>query len=115
MDLFSNPMRYIPELKTFQEKGKPPQTCGSIGPGLGSEGSPAIDLDLHGVTVKQILDSAAIADSSTPQAAATRVHPPIGWVLRVRTDPVTGKSQDAWSFLVSAPRNWRALLAREKP
>ncbi len=111
MDLFANPARYIPELKTRQDKDKPPQACGGLGPGLGSESSAGIELDLHNVTIKQILDAAAVADSSLRQLAA-RTHPPAGWVLRWDTDPATGKQNNEWSFMVTVPRDWRSLLSR---
>lgn len=112
MDLFANPARYIPELKSWRDKDKPLQGCGSLGPGLGSESSAGIELDLHNVTVKQILDAVAVADSSLLELTSRRTQPPVGWVLRWQTDPATGKQKDEWSFMVTVPRNWRSLLGQ---
>jgi hypothetical protein len=111
MDLFANPARYVPELRAFQNRDKPLQACGGIGPGLGSSSSASIRLNLSNVTLKQILDAAATADSSLREQAATRTQPPVGWVLRSKIDP-DGKRKDEWSFMATVPHNWRALLAQ---
>jgi hypothetical protein len=107
MDVFSNPYRFIPQLKALRDRDKPVQACGNIGPGLGSA-SPKLDIALPGVTVRQILDAVAVADAAsalTSQANPPRL--PVGWVLRSRTDPQTGKRVDDWSFMAAVPRNWR--------
>jgi hypothetical protein len=111
MDLFSDPARYIPELQAFRDKGKPVRACGNIGPGLSSTSSARVDLDLHDLTVKQVLDSAAIADSSLRDQASIRTQPPVGWVLRYKTDPLTHERKDEWSFIVTVPRDWRELVS----
>lgn len=111
IDLFSNPSRYIPELRTWPDRDNP-QARGSLGPGLGSESSAVIRLDLHNVTIKQVLDAAAMADSTQPSLATTRTQPPTGWVFQRDTDPTTGKRNDKWSFMVTVPRNWRSFLSQ---
>ena len=112
MNLFANPGQYVPELKVWQQKDKSPQLCGNIGPGLNSMSSALIHLDLDDVTLKQVLDAAAIADSTLRDVAATRNQPPVGWVLRSNVDPATGKIQWDWSFSATVPRNWRTLAAQ---
>ena len=107
MDLFSNPYRFIPELKAVRDKDKPAQTCGNIGPGLGSVNT-GLEIALHNVTVKQILDAVAIADAASAlESQANPPRLPVGWVLRSQTDPQTGKRVDDWSFMATVPRNWR--------
>lgn len=106
-NIFSKPTRFIPELRDYLLKGKTVQACGSIGPGLSSAG-PGITLDLRGMTVRQILDSAAEADA-TLRAHAKTHDLPVGWLHRVEGDHQS-ELVHIWSFLSTVPREWEHYL-----
>lgn len=102
-NIFSKPARFIPELNEYLLKGKTMKACGSIGPGLGSAG-PGINLDLRGMTLRQVLD--AVAEADVTLGEHTKRHDlPVGWVHKSGTDQ-EGKTVDVWSFLSTIPHDW---------
>jgi hypothetical protein len=103
MNILANPPRYIPELKEYQLKGKTVQACGSIGPGLGSDG-PGISLDLHNVTIRDILNAVTEADANVVEHV-TLHDLPVGWVHKLEPDQ-EGHAVDTWSFLSPVPHDW---------
>jgi hypothetical protein len=103
MNIFSKPTTYIPQLKEYLLRGKTIQACGSIGPGLSSEG-PGISLTLHGATIREILNATAEADASLA-AHVQRHNLPTGWIHKIEND-THGQPVNAWSFLSSVPHDW---------
>jgi hypothetical protein len=102
-NIFSRPKKFIPELNTYLLKGKTVQACGSIGPGLSSTG-PGVTLNLHGATVREILDSVAEADATLVDHAISH-DLPVGWFHKVETN-AEGQTVHTWSFLSTVPRDW---------
>lgn len=107
--ILTAPADFIPELaaRLRSKASAVPQPSGHGGSVFRSN-VPPITLHLKNTTVRQILNAASEATEQFPPN-----HQPLGWTYLFQPDsasPIGGKH--SWTFLFSAPRNWKQDAAK---